>query len=200
MSRSWFFSIFYVASPAFIIACWNRMIHYTLYVALYHMHFILYHKHVTFYCMHGLVSLFVGVIFMPHILPTILYIPVSANSSLLSLWSLILSLKCHFFLIFYFYLSSVFFSSFVLSVLLSQDFYIDLEIKLSLSLVCIYLVFLAFGAAMSSFLNCPSFNCNNLKLYILLNLFNIYISYMKIMYYIIIWKLKSEWAAISLAL
>ena len=52
--------------------------YYDLYIVVYHMHF-------TFYCMHGVVSLSVGVIFMPHILSTMLYISVSVNLSLLSL-------------------------------------------------------------------------------------------------------------------
>ena len=61
------------------------MIYYALYVALYSIHFMFYYMHFTFYCMHGLVSLSVGVIFMPHILSNMLYISVLANSSLLSL-------------------------------------------------------------------------------------------------------------------
>ena len=52
--------------------------YYDLYIVVYHMHFM-------FYCIHGLVLLFDVVIFMPHILSTILYISVSANSPLLSL-------------------------------------------------------------------------------------------------------------------
>ena len=64
-------------------------------IGFYYMHYMFYHMHqlylhLTFYCMHGMVSLSVGTIFMPHIFSSMLNAVVLATSSLLLSWSFLL--------------------------------------------------------------------------------------------------------------